>query len=102
MRAFIILVACGVTIGLAGAQCPLFWTYYGKSCYKFVSQDKYWGEAEQECFKLSPSDGRIAHLVSISDKTEQQFVHALFMDQGAANHNAFWLGGTDQYSEGRS
>ena len=100
MRA-VIITACILTIGMADACCPSYWTQWGKSCYRFIgSQDKKWQEAEASCIQLSPT-GQTAHLVSINSREENAFVHALFREQGSKGWNEYWIGGTDQFSEGR-
>lgn len=91
----------GVLIGRASAGCcPSYWTQFGSSCYRYITHNKYWQEAEAECNKLSPS-GQFAHLVSINSAQENSFVHALFREEGGAKHNAYWIGASDTYSEGK-
>ena len=67
-----------VTLGmLATAQCcsecSLHWQSYNGNCYLMIEDSKSFWDAEDYCKSLS-RQGREAHLVSISNQQEEDFI----------------------------
>jgi len=71
------------------SQCGPTWSYdvYGQACYKLVSEQLTWEDAQLACKSLG------ANLVSIHGSHEQNYINALVMQNiGYIN---FWIGGND-------
>jgi len=96
MRAAGIFIVCSVVVALSSACCPSYWTQYASSCYRYVTHERKWQDAESACKGLNPS----AHLASINSNEENSFLHAMFMEMGGNKHNDYWVGGNDRNSEG--
>ena len=71
--------------------CPPSWLAFKDNCYLLVRETKNYQDAEQHCQSLSER-GRPAHLVSILDEEENQFV--------AHSGNELWIGYNDLDVEG--
>ena len=97
MRAVIFVVCSLAAVGVVGAQCPTFWTPFKQSCYRVFGDEKDWHAAENACKSYSSA----AHLVSINDDEENEFVHTFWHDT-LSKYNYFWVGGTDESREGRT
>ena len=102
MRVIIFVVASSLVVSLAAAQCcPPYWTQFYEGCYRVIGTRRKWQDAENDCKKLSPS-GRFAHLASINDYYEQQFVTALCAESLSGYTNDVWIGASDIRVEGRA
>ncbi|CAG0881588.1 unnamed protein product [Cyprideis torosa] len=71
-----------------GRVCPVGWNYYSHTakCYLLNTTKTFWQEAENTCVSYG------AHLASIHDKEEADFISGLSTDH-------VWLGGSDVDTE---
>ncbi|XP_053190402.1 lactose-binding lectin l-2-like [Scomber japonicus] len=79
---------------LQRGNCPPFWYSFNNRCYKYVSTDMTWSEAELHCVSEK------ANLVSIYSQEEQNFVKSLIKNFDHAEGRT-WIGLNDIYKEGR-
>uniref|UniRef100_A0A3P9BJG9 C-type lectin domain-containing protein n=1 Tax=Maylandia zebra TaxID=106582 RepID=A0A3P9BJG9_9CICH len=75
-------------------NCPTYWWSFNGRCYKYVATPKSWSDAEFYCL----SQG--AHLVSIHNMEEENFVRSLIRNFDPAQR-ASWIGLSDVHREGR-
>ena len=76
--------------------CPPPWLAFRDNCYLHVIEKKTFVDAEQFCSTFS-KPGRPAHLVSIADSEENDFILQYAM---AVNKRNFWIGYNDIEFEG--
>ncbi|XP_053199133.1 lactose-binding lectin l-2-like [Scomber japonicus] len=81
-------------VELRRGHCPPFWFSFNGRCYKYVSTDKTWSEAELHCVSER------ANLVSIHSQEEQDFVKFLIKNSDHAEGHT-WIGLSDHHKEGR-
>ena len=107
MGAFNITLLCALTLILTSGvcfaecmpkECPAFWSRFRQHCYRYFGRPQTWAEAEGICNMFSPSSHsnstRVAHLVSLSNKDENDFV-ARFWDSSRSDGEDdvfLWLG----------
>ncbi|XP_010864554.2 ladderlectin-like [Esox lucius] len=73
-----------------GKSCPSGWTEYNSHCYIYISTQRTWPQAEQNCLSLG------GNLVSIHNAGENEAVKDVVFR--ATNSNpATWIGGSDAY-----
>ncbi|XP_033627248.1 C-type mannose receptor 2-like [Asterias rubens] len=78
--------------------CPRSWLAFKDNCYLLVRETKNYHAAEQHCQSLSER-GRPAHLVSILDEEENQFV-AQYTKTVLGQYEVLWIGFNDLDVEG--
>ena len=78
--------------------CPPSWLAFKDNCYLLVRVEYNYHAAEQHCQSLSEK-GRPAHLVSIQDEEENQFV-AQYTKSVLGQERALWIGYNDIDVEG--
>ncbi|XP_053302128.1 lactose-binding lectin l-2-like [Pleuronectes platessa] len=83
----------GPEVKLQRGNCPMFWFSFNNRCYKYVSTEQSWADAEFHCV----SQG--ANLVSIHNLDEQNFIKALIKNFDHAEGRT-WIGLNDLYKEG--
>ncbi|CAB1436203.1 unnamed protein product [Pleuronectes platessa] len=81
-------------VKLQRGNCPLFWYSFNNRCYKYVSTQMTWADAELYCV----SQG--ANLVSIHSLEEENFITALIKNFDHAEGRT-WIGLSDLHKEGR-
>jgi len=79
---------------LQRGNCPMFWYSFNGRCYKYISTDMTWAEAELQCL----SEG--ANLVSIHSLAEQEFVKSLIKNFDHIE-GFTWIGLSDIHYKGR-
>ena len=71
-------------------MCPLNWSQYSGNCYQFRTSDSgdyiRWTDAERSC----TTEG--AHLVSILDVDEMQFLHYKLVTDWLTEENKTYIG----------
>ncbi|XP_058475349.1 lactose-binding lectin l-2-like [Solea solea] len=80
-------------VKLLRGSCPSFWFSFDGRCYKYVSTQLSWADAELYCV----SQG--ANLVSIHSEGENNFVRSLVRNFDHAE-GLTWIGLTDAHKEG--
>ncbi|XP_033980587.1 alpha-N-acetylgalactosamine-specific lectin-like [Trematomus bernacchii] len=75
-------------------SCPMFWTLFNCRCYKYISTDFTWADAELNCVSLG------GNLVSIRSQEEENFVKTLIKSFDPAEGYT-WNGLNDIPKEGR-
>ncbi|XP_056454929.1 galactose-specific lectin nattectin-like [Gadus chalcogrammus] len=80
-------------VKLERGSCPPYWYESGTDCYKYVSGQMTWADAELQCQSLG------ANLVSIHSASEMIFITALIenFDPTKGRH---WIGFSDLQKEG--
>ncbi|XP_060948719.1 lactose-binding lectin l-2-like [Limanda limanda] len=84
----------GPEVKLQRGNCPMFWFSFNNRCYKYVSTQMTWADAEFHCV----SEG--ANLVSIHSLDEKNFVKSLIKNFDHAE-GWTWIGLSDIHKEGR-
>eukprot|EP00057_Strongylocentrotus_purpuratus_P001922 XP_003723486.1 PREDICTED: alpha-N-acetylgalactosamine-specific lectin isoform X2 [Strongylocentrotus purpuratus] len=82
MKALCIFLLCAATSYTYGNTpneyaCPHAWTQRNGYCYRYFDDMLPWSIAESRCHEHFDSDG-IAHLVSIHDQAENDFIFDIF------------------------
>ncbi|XP_072021058.1 uncharacterized protein [Amphiura filiformis] len=59
-----------------GDVCPIDWSYFRGNCHRLMYSENYinWVHAEENCMEYD------AHLVSIRDRDDMEFIHSLIVD----------------------
>ncbi|XP_008940691.1 PREDICTED: C-type lectin domain family 17, member A-like, partial [Merops nubicus] len=70
-------------------RCPPGWQQFSKTCYFFSTTTKSWLEAKSSCAEFN------AHLPVVDTEQENKFLANHIME-----NRVFWLGLTDEHSEG--
>ncbi|XP_075306025.1 lactose-binding lectin l-2-like [Odontesthes bonariensis] len=79
---------------LQRGNCPMFWYSFNGRCYKYISTDMTWAEAELQCVAQG------ANLVSIHSVQEDDFVKLLIKNFDH-NEGLTWIGLSDLHYEGK-
>ncbi|XP_022089887.1 echinoidin-like [Acanthaster planci] len=91
------------------STCPVFFTGFGDSCYRFFGDALPWREAEARCQRYFSPVGTQGHLASIHSYAENAFVYELWRSSKIvpsdmiSNYNRFdsvWIGMNDLEVEG--
>ncbi|XP_062596426.1 ladderlectin-like [Saccostrea cucullata] len=80
------------TKDMPSKSCPSNWISFGSSCYMIIAQKKSWDNAAIKCLQYG------AKLVEIETKEENNF---LKQRTSIYNRKEFWIGGIDEFLEGR-
>ncbi|XP_035039049.1 lactose-binding lectin l-2-like [Hippoglossus stenolepis] len=83
----------GPEVKLQRRNCPMFWFSFNNRCYKYVSTQMNWADAELHCL----SEG--ANLVSIHSLDEHNFVKTMIKNFDHAEGKT-WIGLSDLHKEG--
>ncbi|CAB1441699.1 unnamed protein product [Pleuronectes platessa] len=82
----------GPEVKLQRGNCPMFWFSFNNRCYKYVSRELTWANAELNCL----SQG--ANLVSIHSLEEQNFIKVLIKSFDVVGRRT-WIGLNDLHKE---
>ncbi|XP_038629986.1 CD209 antigen-like protein E [Scyliorhinus canicula] len=80
---------CKVFQQYSESACPCGWQAHNKSCYRFLTDEKDWNTAKQECESL------ISHLIIINTPEEQNYTTESIKDK----KDSYWIGITDRIVE---
>ncbi|XP_071495663.1 echinoidin-like [Diadema antillarum] len=99
---FSALVSAASLLVGAARICPTYWTEHNGYCYRHISRQVTWQEAETHCqgyvlpSAADCSEYTTAHLVSIASQSEQDFVYTFFdMNANAEPDARLWIGLND-------